>query len=115
MVEYERFEDGEFEDGEQATEQRYYVSSLNPDTEQLLKATRRHWHIENKMHWVLDVAFGEDQSRIRAGHAAQNMATVRRLALNLLKQEESLSVGVKNKRLRAGWDHGYLRKVLQQA
>jgi predicted transposase YbfD/YdcC len=110
MVEYERFEDGE-----QATEQRYYVSSLNPDAEQLLKATRRHWHIENKMHWALDVAFGEDQSRIRAGHAAQNMATVRRLALNLLKQEESLSVGVKNKRLRAGWDHGYLRKVLQQA
>jgi len=110
MVEYERFEDGEA-----TTERRYYVSSLASDAETLLKATRRHWHIENRMHWVLDVAFQEDQSRIRAGHAAQNMATVRRLALNLLEQEDSLSVGVKNKRLRAGWDHDYLQRVLEQA
>jgi predicted transposase YbfD/YdcC len=109
MVEYERF-DGE----ETATQRRYYVSSLDPDAETLLEATRRHWHIENKMHWVLDVAFREDQSRIRAGHAAQNMAAVQRLALSLLNQEDSLAVGVKNKRLRAGWDHDYLRKVLQQ-
>jgi predicted transposase YbfD/YdcC len=84
MVTYERF------DGEKTTtERRYYVSSLAPDAETLLKATRRHWHIENRMHWVLDVAFQEDQSRIRAGHAAQNMATVRRLALNLLEQSTS--------------------------
>jgi hypothetical protein len=92
---------------------------------------RRHWHIENRMHRVLDVVFREDQSRIRAGHAAQNMATAehghcrtwplqnmataRRLALSLLDQEDSLSVGVKNKRLRAGWDHDYLRTVLQEA
>lgn len=110
MVEYERFEDGE-----QATERRYYVSSLRPNAETLLEATRRHWHIENRMHWVLDVAFQEDESRIRAGHAAQNMAVMRRLALSLLEQEDSLSVGVKNKRLRAGWDHKYLRTVLQQA
>jgi len=114
MVEYERFENGE-QDGEQTTERRYYVSSLGPDAERLLEATRRHWHIENRMHWVLDVAFQEDQSRIRAGHAAQNMAVVRRLALSLLEQDDSLSVGVKNKRLRAGWDHKYLRTVLQQA
>ena len=67
------------------------------------------------MHWVLDVAFQEDQSRIRAGHAAQNMATVRRLTLSLLQQEDSLSGGVKNKRRRAGWDHDYLRTVLQNA
>lgn len=110
MVEYERVEDGE-----RAIERRYYISSLDPDAEALLKATRRHWHIENRMHWVLDVAFREDQSRIRAGHAAQNMATARRLALSLLEQEDSLSVGVKNKRLRAGWDHDYLRTVLQEA
>jgi len=114
MVEYERF------DGEQTTsERRYYVSSLGPDAERLLEerlleATRRHWHIENKMHWILDVAFQEDQSRIRAGHAAQNMAAVRRLALSLLKQEDRLPVGVKNKRLRAGWDPDYLQAVLQQ-
>jgi len=110
MVEYERF-DGE----ETTTERRYYVSSLDPDAEALREATRRHWHIENRMHWVLDVAFQEDQSRIRAGHAAQNMAVVRRLALSLLEQEDSLPIGVKNKRLRAGWDHDYLRKVLQEA
>lgn len=110
MVEYERLKGGET-----TTERRYFVSSLQADAERLLEAVRRHWHIENKMHWVLDVAFGEDQSRIRAGHAARNMATVRRLALNLLKQEESLSVGAKNKRLRAGWDQDYLQKVLQQA
>lgn len=109
MVEYERLKDGE-----RTTERRYFVSSLEADAKQLLKATRRHWHIENKMHWVLDVVFREDQSRIRAGHAARNMAAVRRLALSLLNQEDSLSVGVKNKRLRAGWDHDYLRKVLQQ-
>ena len=110
MVEYERFEDGK-----QTTERRYYISSLDADAETLLTATRRHWHIENRMHWVLDVAFQEDQSRIRTGHAAQNMAALRRLALSLLEQEDSLSIGVKNKRLRAGWDHDYLRKILQQA
>lgn len=110
MVEYERF-DGE----ETTTERRYYVSNLDADAETLLEATRRHWHIENRMHWVLDVAFQEDQSRIRAGHAAQNMAAVRRLALSLLEQEDSLSVGTKNKRLRAGWDQDYLHKILQQA
>lgn len=108
-VEYERF-DG----NDTTTERRYYVSSLDADAGALLKATRRHWHIENRMHWILDVAFLEDQSRIRTGHAAQNMATVRRLALSLLEQEDSLSVGIKNKRLRAGWDQDYLHKVLQR-
>ena len=110
MVEYERFEHGKT-----TTERRYYVSSLDADAETLLKATRRHWHIENRMHWVVDVAFQEDQRRIRAGHAAQNMATVRRFALSLLEQDDTLSIGVKNKRLRAGWDQEYLRTVLQHA
>ncbi|MGM0706032.1 MAG: ISAs1 family transposase [Bacteroidota bacterium] len=121
MVEYERdeYERDEYErdeesDGGPITERRYYISSLPPDAEALLKATRRHWHIENRMHWVLDVAFQEDQSRIRAGHAAQNMATVRRLALSLLQQDERLSMGIKNKRLRAGWDHKYLQTLLQE-
>jgi len=95
------------------------LSSLEADAKQLLKATRRHWHIENKMHWILDVAFQEDQSRIRAGHAAQNRAAAPCAqpprTINLLEQEDSLSVGVKNKRLRAGWDHDYLQRVLEQA
>ena len=107
MVEQERF-DGE----ETTTQRRYYISSLAPEAEVLLRAVRSHWHIENKLHWVLDVAFREDESRIRTGHAAQNMAVVRRLALNLLKQEPTSSAGIKNRRLRAGWDEAYLRKVL---
>lgn len=112
MVEQERFESG---GGETTTERRYFVSSLGAcDPEKILDATRTHWHIENRMHWVLDVAFDEDQSRTRKGHAAQNMAAVRRLALNLLGAEDSLSVGIKNKRLRAGWDPDYLLKVLRQ-
>jgi predicted transposase YbfD/YdcC len=109
LVEYEKFEDGET-----STERRYFISSLEPNPEKLLEATRRHWHIETKMHWVLDVAFQEDDSRIRMGNAAQNMSAVRRLALGLLEQEESLSVGTKNKRLRAGWDQDYLEKILRQ-
>lgn len=109
LVEYEKIENGE-----RSVERRYFISSLEADPEKLLEATRRHWHIENKMHWILDVAFREDDSRIRMGNAAQNMSVVRRLALNLLEQDESLSVGKKNKRLRAGWDQDYLEKVLRQ-
>lgn len=79
-----------------------------------MKAVRCHWHIENQLHWVLDVTFCEDGSCIRKDHAPENMATVRRLALNLLKQEKSLRVGYATKRLRAGWDESYLRKVIRQ-
>ncbi len=72
--------------GEKYTvERRYYISSLPADAERLAEAVRGHWHIENHMHWVLDVAFGEDDSRIRMGHAAKNRGIVRRIALNLLK------------------------------
>jgi predicted transposase YbfD/YdcC len=73
---------------------------------------RSHWQIENAFHWVLDIAFREDESRVRKDHAPRNLALLRRLALNLLKQESSLKVGVKAKRLRAGWDATYLLKVL---
>jgi len=102
------------QDGEVQRETRYFISSLGADAEELLEATRTHWHIENKLHWVLDVAFDEDQSRIRSGHAQENMAILRRLALNLLQQEETSSLGIKNSRLRAGWNEDYLLKVLQQ-
>jgi len=73
---------------------------------------RRHWSIENELHWVLDIAFREDDSRIRVGHSAENMAVLRHIALNLLKQESSKRLGVKNKRLLAAWDNDYLLKVL---
>jgi predicted transposase YbfD/YdcC len=94
------------------TEFRYFISSLESDAQQTLKAVRTHWGIENKVHWVLDVVFREDDCRIRQGHAAQNLAVLRHIALNLLRQETTLKRGVKAKQLRAGWDHDYLLKVL---
>ena len=79
----------------------------------MLRSTRGHWGIENSLHWVLDVAFHEDHSRIRNGHAPQNMALLRHMAINLLKQEQSAKVGIKTKRFKCALDESYLLKVLQ--
>jgi predicted transposase YbfD/YdcC len=108
MVEREREILGE----ETTLERSYYLSSLAAEAKVIGKAIRRHWTVENSLHWVLDVGFGEDRSRIRKGNAPQNLATLRHIALNLLKQEKSLKVGMKSKRLKAGWDEAYLLKVL---
>jgi predicted transposase YbfD/YdcC len=94
------------------TETRYYISSLPGNAKQILSAVRQHWHIENRLHWVLDVTFREDDSRIRTGNAPQNMAVIRHMALNLLKQEQSTKLSMRCKRLRAGWNDSYLTKVL---
>jgi len=98
--------------GQQTVERRYYLSSLPLDVQQFARAVRGHWAVENKLHWVLDVCFREDQSRARAGFAAENLATLRRLALNLLKQEKTKKRGIKGKQLNAGWDHAYLLRLL---
>ena len=92
---------------------RYYISSLPSNAKHLLNVARRHWSIENELHWVLDVALKEDQSRIRKGHAAENMAVLRHIALNLLKQEETAKGGIRAKQLQAAWNNDYLLKVLQ--
>ena len=99
-------------DGETSREVRYYLSSLAPDAQCLAESIRTHWSIENSLHWVLDVAFREDESRIRSGHAPKNFTLLRHLALSALNQETTAKVGVENKRLRAGWDNDYLLKVL---
>lgn len=93
-------------------ETRYYISSLPNNAQILGQSVRSHWGIENPLHWVLDVAFHEDDCRIRKDNAPQNLAVLRHIALNLLNQEKSLKTGIKNKRLKAGWDNEYLAKVL---
>jgi predicted transposase YbfD/YdcC len=98
--------------GEQTVERRYYLSSLALDVELFARAVRSHWGVENKVHWVMDVCFNEDQSRARTGYAAENLATLRRLALNLLKRDKTKKRGIKGKQLNAGWDHAYLLKLL---
>lgn len=107
MVESER------QIGDKTThETRYYISSLPSDAKIFAQASRGHWGIENGLHWSLDVAFREDESRIRIGHAAANLGIVRHFALNLIKQDKSRKIGVKGSRKRAGWDETYLHRLL---
>lgn len=98
--------------GHVTVESRYYISSMANEAATILKAVRSHWGIENALHWVLDVAMGEDDSRIRKEHAPENMALLRRIALSLLKQEKTLKRGVQGKRLKAAMNPAYLLKVL---
>ncbi|MGH9944629.1 MAG: ISAs1 family transposase [Pyrinomonadaceae bacterium] len=102
------------EEGEKVSRKvRYYLSSLEVDAEQMNEVIRTHWTIENSCHWVLDVVFREDDSRVRVGHAAQNLALVRRVALSRLSREKSCKRGVKTKRMKAALELQYLLKVLQ--
>jgi predicted transposase YbfD/YdcC len=98
--------------GKMEREIRYYITSLKPDAERLNGSIRQHWSIENKLHWALDVSFGEDLDRKRAGHAAQNFSLLNRIALNLLRKDTTCELGIKGKRLKAGWDNDYLLQLL---
>lgn len=99
--------------GKTSTEQRFYIASAaKRAAATALRNIRAHWGIENGLHWVLDVAFREDDCRVRANHAAENFAVMRRIAVNLLKAVQGTKVGVKNRRLRAGWDHDFMLRVL---
>lgn len=99
-------------DGKVCYEERYYILSQKLSARRFAEAVRGHWSIENRLHWQLDVTFQEDQSRLRCGHADANFSILRRTALSLLKNNHTLKVGVKNKRLAAGWADAYLEQVL---
>ena len=99
--------------GRTSRERRFYLSSLPLDAELFARAVREHWHIENRLHWVLDVVFHEDLSRLRSGQGPQNMATIRHVALNLLRganDKHSLKV----RRKSAAWDDAYLEALIRQ-
>ena len=94
-------------------ERRYFISSIGGnDASRMADIVRGHWSVENKLHWVLDVSFAEDQARQRKDHSAENFSRLRRIALNLLRREKTKKRGIKGKRLNAAWDHDYLLKLL---
>ena len=98
--------------GKTSDEVRYYISSKSAGAKTFLRAVRGHWSIENPCHWVLDVAFREDDHRLRAGHAPENLALIRKMALAMLKKAKA-KCGIKNKRLKAAWDDAFLEHVLR--
>jgi predicted transposase YbfD/YdcC len=110
MVESEREVDGQI-----TLERRYYITSLADNAAQFAAAVHSHWGIENRLHWSLDMAYREDECRVRKDHGPNNMAMLRHLTLNLLRQGTTCKRGIKTKRLKAGWDQQYLFKVLTMA
>jgi predicted transposase YbfD/YdcC len=98
--------------GSTSQETRYFLSSLTTGARAHQEAIRGHWGIENSVHWVLDVVFREDHSRVRSGHAAHNFSLVRRLALNLLRQDHTARCGIKGRRLKAALSPAYLLALL---
>ncbi len=99
-------------DGETTTNKRYYLNSFSSEAQVLAHAVRSHWGVENNVHWILDVAFKEDDCPVHSDHAPENLSQLRKMSLNLLSREKTAKVGVANKRLKAAWDNKYLAKVL---
>lgn len=102
----------------ETSENRYYISSIQVvdkelDSKRIEQAVRGHWGIEVSLHWSLDVSFKEDKSRVRAGYSDQNLSAVRKIALNLLRADETVKKGIKTKRMKAGWDNAYLKSILR--
>jgi len=93
-------------------ESRYYICSRVASAADLLDGIRAHWGVENNVHWVLDVIFDEDSSRARTGHAQENLATMRRIAINMLNQEQTRKESLKGKRQLAGWDESYMERII---
>ncbi len=108
MAESERHINGKF-----SKEVRYFICSIEADAKVFSKAVRKHWSIENQLHWVLDVSFNEDLSRVRRNNASENMSVLRHLVLNLLRQETSFKKGLKAKRFKAALDTSYTEKIIQ--
>lgn len=98
--------------GETSHERRFYISSLDSDAQTIGSAVRKHWGIENSVHWVLDIGFREDESRVRKGHSPENFAAIRHIALNLLRNNKTFKGSVKTKRLNAAMDTKYLKQVV---
>lgn len=109
MVESQREVEGKI-----TQETRYYIGSIGTSVADFARATRGHWGVENELHWTLDVAFREDDCRVRESAARENLAVLRHIALTRLKKDNT-KLGIKNKRLKAGWDEGYLTKLLFDA
>lgn len=98
--------------GKVTVERRFFIASIAANAQTFARAVRGHWAIENSLHWSLDVSFAEDQCRVRVGHAAENFAILRHIALNLLKADTTKKVGLKAKQKCAGWDHHYLLSLI---
>lgn len=96
--------------GKTTSQTRYYITDVKRSAKTILKAVRSHWQVENRLHWVLDISFREDESRVRSGHAQENLSVVRKLALNLLRKSDAKG-GLKNRRLQAGWNDDFLLEV----
>ena len=92
--------------------ERLYITSLAPDAKIIEAAVRSHWGVENELHWILDVSFGEDKSQKKNANAVENFSIINRIAVNLVKHEKTKKRSVKGKRLDAGWDNDYLLKIL---